>query len=93
MHRLVNDNSPRSGFLNDLDELFRERAAALLSADQEARFKLWKARERVGGARGANGQLPHPSDRRRVLDCFISLSGPDLLRPAGNGDFRVLETT
>ncbi len=40
MHRLVNDNSPRSDFLNDLDELFRERAAALLSADQEARFKL-----------------------------------------------------
>jgi hypothetical protein len=40
MHRLVNDNSPHSGFLNDLDVLFRKRAAALLSADQEARFKL-----------------------------------------------------
>lgn len=40
MHRLVDDNSPHARLLNDLDELFRERAAALLSAHQEARFKL-----------------------------------------------------
>jgi len=40
MHRLVNDNSPHSGFLNDLNQLFSERGADLFSADQEARFKL-----------------------------------------------------
>lgn len=40
MHRLVNENSPHSGFLNDLNQLCSERGAALLSANQEARFKL-----------------------------------------------------
>lgn len=40
MHRLFDDNSPHSGSLSDLNQLFSERGAALLSADQEARFKF-----------------------------------------------------
>lgn len=40
MHRLVNDNSPHAGFLNDLTRLFSERGAALFSANKEARFKF-----------------------------------------------------
>ena len=40
MHRLVNDNSPHTGFLNQLNQLLSERGTALLSADRETRFKL-----------------------------------------------------
>ena len=40
MHRLFGDNSQHSGFLNDLNRLFRQRGAALRSAGQEARFNL-----------------------------------------------------
>jgi hypothetical protein len=40
MHRLVDDTSPHSAFLNDLHQLFGERGAALHSADREARIKF-----------------------------------------------------
>jgi len=37
MHRLANNDSPHAAFLNDMNRLFAERAAALLTADQETR--------------------------------------------------------
>jgi hypothetical protein len=40
MHRLFDDNSPHSRFLNDLSQVFSHRGAALRSAEQEARFDL-----------------------------------------------------
>lgn len=40
MHRLFDDDSPHAGFLSDLNQLFSERGAALLSADHEARSKF-----------------------------------------------------
>jgi hypothetical protein len=40
MHRLANDDSRHAEFLNDMNRLFAERGAALLSADRETRQNL-----------------------------------------------------
>lgn len=40
MHRIYDDDSPHSVFLKDVHRLFFEYGAALLSANQEARFEI-----------------------------------------------------